>query len=482
MPLGAAKVALLGAAGSGGEPTWVMEVIARTNAGTHANFWVADVKTNPHDGKTYIAGMWDNYYTGGFYYDYGPFVGLLKSDGTADLDWWTMNWYNHQTVRTIGQSQKLFFAPSSTDVYVSSRFERGSTGVMWARFNDSGVLQNATNGYVTQTGNSKMCTDGTRVLSIGAAIVSGYTRYQQASWPYNSANAVADNGGYAYESWSQNVTAPRDGATYYTNGGTGYGWSFPSHYTSYTGAIISVPMNSTGINNRADISVGNTSGALGAKGDGDNTAGLAFSAYPTHHGMTNAAVTSISWSKTLTASSGSVSTEGENGPHIDTDGNVYVFGQDNSKGFVVKYDSSGTVLWQRHLTVTVGGSTTSNEIKTVTTSQDGSILYVIHYVGALQYGGSGTTKFPRMTLWRIKADGSESGSFTIDNSSGTGSGDTDVYTLSASSMTVNAGSISLGTPAGVSGGGRASGHQSDPLVTVTPWSPDSPVLASADIS
>ena len=45
----------------GGDPSWVMEVIPATTGGTHGNFYVSSIKTNPYDSKTYVAGFWDGY-------------------------------------------------------------------------------------------------------------------------------------------------------------------------------------------------------------------------------------------------------------------------------------------------------------------------------------------------------------------------------------------------------------------------------------
>lgn len=469
----------------GGDPSWVMEVIAATTAGTHANFYIGDVKTNAHDGKTYISGFWDNYYGGGYQYDYGPLVGQLKDDGSADLEWWTMCWYNSTTYRAIGQHPQLSFAPGSSDVYVASRFERGSTGCMWARFNSSGTLQNASNAYTFPSGGGlyKIATDGTNVVSIGSGAVGGYTRFIGVSWPYDSANAVATAARYGYTNWYSGIDGPSDGATYYTNGGTGYAYGLPKDYNGYMGRLMRVPMNASNMDLALFTGFG-TQGTLGIQGDGANTAGLSFSGYPTYFGMINASTPSISWSKTLTASSGSVQIANDAAPYIDPDGNVYAFGQDDSKAFIIKLDSSGTVLWQRHLSVSTAAGSNTSQMYSVGGNQDGTMVYASMYVGSLQYGGSGATKFPRMVVWKIKADGSDSGSATIDNSSGTGSGDEDVFTIAASSITVNAGSVGIGAWATPTSGNAGPSHQNDALAAVTPWSGNSnlPVLVAENLA
>ena len=460
-----------------------MEVIAATNAGTHANFYVNQVAVNHHDGKTYIAGFWDNYYSGGFEYDYGPLVGKLNDDGTAGLEWWTMGWYNSTSVRCIGAYQQLSFAPGSSDIYYSSRFERGSTACMWARFNDSGTLQNATNAYSYPSGGGlmKVATDGTTVVQIGSGTISGYGRCVAVSWPYDS-TAAATAGRYTYTNWTSGFEGPSDGATYYTNGGTGHAYAIPRDYNGYVGKLVKVPMDASSFDLAAFTGMANA-GKMSAQGDGDNTAGLAFSSYPTHIGLLTATTPAVSWSKTLTASGGSVTVDSNTAPHIDVDGNVYAFGQDNSKGFIIKFDSSGTVLWQRWLSASLGAGSDTSKIYSVSTSKDGTIVYVNWYAGTLQYGGSGTTKFPRMVVWKIKADGSDSGSATIDNSSGTGGGDENIYTIAASSITVNAGSLSIAAWSTPTSGGASPSHQGTAVAIVTPWSANSnlPVLAGADL-
>ena len=152
-------------------------------------------------------------------------------------------------------------------------------------------------------------------------------------------------------------------------------------------------------------------------------------------------------------------------------------------GFIIKFDSSGTVLWQRHLSVSTGAGSDTSEIRQVGTSEDGTSVYATMYVSSMQYSGSGTTKFPRIMVWKIKADGSDAGSATIDNSSGTGGGDTDVFTIAASSITVNAGSLSIGSfSSPTNQAARAGSFQNDALVVQTPWSGNSnkPVVATSD--
>jgi hypothetical protein len=249
------------------------------------------------------------------------------------------------------------------------------------------------------------------------------------------------------------------------------------------GTLMKVPMDASNMDIAVFTGFG-SQGTLGIQGDGANTAGLAFSGYPTYFGMINASTPSISWSKTLTASSGSVQIANDAAPYIDPDGNVYAFGQDDSKAFIIKLDSSGTVLWQRHLSVSTAAGSNTSQMYSVGGNKDGTMVYASMYVNSLQYGGSGATKFPRMVVWKIKADGSDDGSATIDNSSGTGGGDEDVFTIAASSITVNAGSVGIGAWSTPSGGGASASHQNDALVAVTPWSGNSnlPVLAAENLA
>jgi hypothetical protein len=476
----AMSAALNGGFFGGGEPTWVMEVIPATTGGTHANFYVSSIKTNPYDSKTYVAGFWDGYYPS---YDYGPCLGQLAADGSASFEWWWMGWYGStHTVRATGSKQQISFAPSSSDIYVGSTFERGSTGSMWARWNSSGTLQNACNDYACSYSNNKVGTDGA-VVQQNTGILQSYSRMAQNNFLYD-ANAGPQFGSVSYRGAFSNMSQPSDGATYYTNGGTGYTYGIYNDFSDNSRQCFRYPMNSSGGAVSATISgLSGNPGAMNSYGAGDNTMGMTVSNYPTNFGLLNAGLSAFSWSKTLTASAGSIEINNDYAPHIDKDGNVYAAGKDNSKGFIIKLDSSGSVLWQRHLTVSTGAGSDTSEIRQVGTSEDGTYVYATMYVSSLQYSGSGATKFPRMMVWKIKADGSDSGSVTIDNSSGTGGGDTDVFTIAASSITVNAGSLSIGSfSSPTNQAARAGSFQNDALVVQTPWSGNSnkPVVAASD--
>ena len=468
--------------GGASTPSWVMEVIAATTGGTHASFYVGAVKTNPHDGKTYIAGFWDGYYP---LYDYGPCLGQLAADGSGGLEWWWMGWYGAtHSYRATGSKQQISFAPSSSDIYVGSTFERLSTGSMWARWNSSGTLQNTCNDYSCAYSNNKVACDGAKVQQ-NTGILQSYSRMAQNNYLYD-ANSGPDFGSMCYRGAYSNMSQPADGATYYTNGGTGYSYGQYRDYSDSSNQIFKFPMNSSGGGTSATLSgMSANSGAMDSYGSGDNTLGMIASNYPTNVAKLSANLSTVSWSKTITASSGSIQISNDYAPHLDKDGNVYIAGKDDSKGFIIKLDSSGTVLWQRWLTVSTAAGSNTSEIWQVTTSQDGTMVYATMYVSSLQYSGSGATKFPRMMVWKIKADGSDNGSATVDNSSGTGSGDTDVFTIAASSMTVNAGSISIGSfSSPTHQSARSGSYQNDAFVVQTPWSGNSnkPVIASENIT
>jgi hypothetical protein len=473
----------------GSDPSWVMEVIAATAAGTHANFYVSSVQNNPYDDKTYIGGAWQGYAYSG-YKHYGPCLGQLAADGSGDLEWWWMGWYGDTlSYRITSSKQQISFAPNSSDVYFGSTFERGSTGSMWARYNSSGTLLNANNDYSCAYSNNRVATDGA-VVQQNTGILVGYSRYAQNNWAYDADEVVPQYGSVAYKNAFSNINQPNQGASYYSNGasvGSGHSYALYNDFADSNRKIWKVPMNSTsGATWGVITGLSSNAGMVSTYGSGDNTMGMVAANYPTHVGLLNADLSAFSWSKTITASSGSIEINNDYGPHMDKDGNVYIAGKDDSKGFIIKLDSSGTVLWQRHLSVSTGAGSDTSEIRQVTTSKDGTTVYASMYVSSMQYGGSGTTKFPRMMIWKIKADGSDIGTAAIDNSSGTGSGDADTFTIAASGMTVNAGSLSIAafTDAGYSQSVRSGTRQNDDLVVQTPWSANSnkPVIASEFIA
>ena len=180
-------------------------------------------------------------------------------------------------------------------------------------------------------------------------------------------------------------------------------------------------------------------------------------------------------------------------PHMDIDENIYITGEcrfdgSNQKTFVLKLDSSGAVVWTREIGLSVSGSNTSSAGKQVTTSLDGTKVYITHYIGYLQYSGSGTTIFPRTVLTCMNADGSDTGSFLIDNSSGFGGGTANTYTIAAAALTVSADTLTF-TPSalnwaapnnGNQGVGQVSGKY---LQTATPFSANGnkPIMPSVII-
>ena len=129
-------------------------------------------------------------------------------------------------------------------------------------------------------------------------------------------------------------------------------------------------------------------GTLGAQA-GNNSYGLVFGSYEGHVGRTAADVNSFVWSKIISSGTGTSSPEINNkvGPHVDSLGNVYAFGQlryqvggsNTNQGYVVKFDPSGNVLWQRGfkvepLAITSGAQT--NRVNGVTSNADATEIYV----------------------------------------------------------------------------------------------------------
>lgn len=139
----------------------------------------------------------------------------------------------------------------------------------------------------------------------------------------------------------------------------------------------------------------------------------------------------ITWQRTLTGSSGFVLYD----VAFDDDGNVYVSGQTRSLipagGFLAKYDSSGTLQWQRTLTQT-------NDVRFVKLNVYQNTIYVSGF------SNNGTNNCPFAA--KFPTDGSATGTYTLAGLSytyaaGSATGATPTNTLSATTLTDSAGAL-----------------------------------------
>lgn len=103
----------------------------------------------------------------------------------------------------------------------------------------------------------------------------------------------------------------------------------------------------------------------------------------------------IQWQRVLYSASKSLSLEGV---AVDALGNVYAVGQDstNNRGVVFKYDSSGTLSWQKQLYYTGA----SNALRGCIVS--GSYIYLAGYISSALTGS---------TLFKLGTDGTGTGTY-----------------------------------------------------------------------
>jgi hypothetical protein len=135
----------------------------------------------------------------------------------------------------------------------------------------------------------------------------------------------------------------------------------------------------------------------------------------------------LTWQKTLDLNTSTLQTL--NGIDVDVDGNVYVCGTDNNAGvntgILAKFNSSGTVQWQR--------SITKANLNTVKVLSTGELMITGQWIGLAQNGGE------QPLVIRVPADGSKTGTYTIGGSS---------VAYAASSYTIANGGFSPSTLTG----------------------------------
>jgi hypothetical protein len=147
----------------------------------------------------------------------------------------------------------------------------------------------------------------------------------------------------------------------------------------------------------------------------------------------------LQWQRTLsdTSSAASMNTTG-NCITIDSFNNVYVGGffknaSGGQEGFIAKYNSSGTLQWQRTIFGTLAAASRFDFVKGISVDSTGSVIV------AGRVGLSGSYQGHRGVGYVIKlpADGSKTGAFTLPN--------TRIINVASSSMTDAAGGLTSAT-------------------------------------
>jgi hypothetical protein len=130
---------------------------------------------------------------------------------------------------------------------------------------------------------------------------------------------------------------------------------------------------------------------------------------------------SLTWQKTLDLNTSTLQTI--NGIDVDISGNVYVCGTDNNAGvnagILAKFNSSGTVQWQR--------SITKSNLFAVKVLSTGELMITGQWVGLAQNGQE------QPLVIRVPVDGSKTGTYTVGGSS---------ISYAASSYTISDGGFS----------------------------------------
>jgi len=443
---------------------WVMELLQGSSP-VRDTYEAASVAVNPFDGAIYVCGR-SNPASGSL--KYGPTLTRLDTDGAV-------LWSNQSTCTgtqayyTNSDGPHISFLQGSTDIYVASKIEASGTSHGWWRYSDAGVYLN---GSTERTNGGGMCSKvavGTRygndwVESMTAGYGPyGYVNWAAFYWAHTAQNLTATGGAFL-SSPGGNYSATQqgsDGATLYNNGASdGVVWQLglDSGYhnlATFINKNIGVAtMSST------TYRISGTSGQAGklsTKENGNNTYGLVWQVYPNKLGRTNPAVTAPLWSVQV-VDNANVQGNYYQGPGVDVDGNIYFAGKAtvNTKQsvMIIKFDSSGNVLWDRSIELSSGGTKQSIEAFNVASSADGKDIFINMKANNLQSPGGSFT--PRLVIAKLKADGSQLGAFTVDNSGGTGGGTSDVFTIAAGSRTVNALSVTF-TSSGTASAGSKTG-------------------------
>lgn len=396
------------------------------------------------DKNSWISTLYDNYiqflvgiavdsngviYTAGRTEDatYSVNLFLAKYDNAGTVQW--------QKKETTAQVEALNCSINgTTEVYVGGNYTVSGSrrDLVTIKFNDSGTLQwqrrLGTDGYKFQ-GAVGTCVDSAGNIIItssvtndavyeGKGFIAKYNSSGTLQWQRDIANGVDVYYLSPARDSSDNVYAP------------GYFTADSSNYTNYQ--CLLVKYNSSGTL-QWQRELGNASADQGIYSTVVDSAGDVYAVATSNHNRTYYSIRVVKYNSSGTLQwqrelySGSVNLNALE-IAIDSSDNIYLSGYDNSTpSFIIlaKYNSSGTIQWQR--SISSSGLTRGYELQIV-----GSNIYLC---GIIDVSGTGAGQYDTL-VFKLPTDGSKTGTYSLNGFN---------YTYAASSYTETASSLTSAT-------------------------------------
>ena len=402
-------------------------------------------------GNTYMAG-----------YGYNSGVGsdafVAKFDSTGANTWIRGFWDNATAAsRTMSQPQQIT-VDSSGNVYCASQYINSSSRatIFLIKYNTSGTYQwnktftnsvgvgsqyDTCRGLATDAaGNILMASD---IKNASAGLNQSIIKVDNTGafvWQRKLASglAAASQGDYTYGMFSDSSSNAY--VMGYSYDGTNYGGTMSKYNSSGTiqwkrkfqGAGSST---NTFIHGGGVDSSGNVYG-IGEIRNASNGTNVLIAKWDS--------TGALQWQRQLAdgAAAASQSDYG-NGGCVDSSGNVYVVGyyaNSNNSGYIAKYNTSGTIQWQRKIT----HASSPQDVQLNRVSTDSTNLFIS---GSSAFG---TASRVYAFAMKVPCDGSGTGSFTLPSgevgtyAAGTLTASTPTYTESAMVFTDSATTFTVG--------------------------------------
>lgn len=384
-----------------------------------------------------------NIYTTGYSYNGSNYTGyIIKYDSGFNVQW-------QRSLGTSGLNSNGYASAvdSSGNVYVTGNHLITGAGnrIFVAKYNSSGVLQwqrrLAPNGNYEAGGRSIALDSSGNVYVNGFTAANGATQYGTVVKYDPSGTLLWQNltgGGGAYGAGAKGIGVDSSGNVYSlteASSGTSSGYlNIVKMNTSGTTlwARSFTAAGSTRINYGYSLAIDSSGNSYIAGGYANGSNGYLI--------KYNSSGT-IQWQKKLSSFNLYV-----NDVTTDSSGNVYIFGYmySGQYSYIVKFDSSGNVLWQRHLELS-GSSTPAYG---GTTDSSGNV-YITGYVGTTAYTSKlkqdGTSSVGQAFLSLSDRGSNAQYGITVAAGDGTDAAGTNASTASsidsANNLTDSAGSL-----------------------------------------